>query len=102
MRGADNPAQDANSGAAMERAKVATAAAVDLADLPLPVVLQINALADEFEAIWHSGRRPRIEDFLVGTDRLQHDALLYQLIPLDADYRHHCGELAVPYDYLTR
>ena len=59
----------------MERTRVAIAPFVDLADLPLPAVLQINAVADEFEAIWHSGERPRIEDFLGGTDQLQHDAL---------------------------
>jgi tetratricopeptide (TPR) repeat protein/predicted Ser/Thr protein kinase len=75
---------------------------VDFADLPLPIVMRINALADDFEAAWQAGERPHIEDFLAETDGLGRTALVQQLVPLDADYRRWCEESPLPEEYLPR
>ena len=71
----------------MERAPNVTAASADFADLPLPALLRVNAIADEFEAAWQSGQRPRIESFLAESDAKHRTVLVRQLVLLDADYR---------------
>jgi tRNA A-37 threonylcarbamoyl transferase component Bud32/tetratricopeptide (TPR) repeat protein len=86
----------------MERELVKCEAASGLADLPLPAVLRINSLADDFESAWQSGQRPRIEDFVTGADQRERVALLHQLIPLDADYRRLAGEFPMLDDYMSQ
>ncbi|HEX2477213.1 MAG TPA: hypothetical protein VHK01_20830, partial [Lacipirellulaceae bacterium] len=86
----------------MERELGDWVAASGLVDLPLPVVLRINSLADEFESAWQSGQRPRIEDFVNGADQRERIALLNQLIPLDADYRRLAGEFPLLDDYMSQ
>src|SRR5262245_29142190 len=54
-----------------------------------------------FEGAWQTGRRPRLEDFVVadGEERL---ALLRELLRLDVDYRCRAGEGPCPEEYQRR
>jgi tetratricopeptide (TPR) repeat protein/predicted Ser/Thr protein kinase len=86
----------------MDRVFEECVTASGLADLPLPAVLRINSLADEFEFAWQSGQRPHIDDFVNGANQRERVALLHQLIPLDADYRRLAGESPLLDDYVSQ
>jgi WD40 repeat protein len=65
-------------------------------------VVAADQVCDAFEAAWRAGQRPRVEDCLGGAAGPERDALLAELIPLDAEYRRRHGEAPAPGDYAAR
>ncbi len=74
--------------------------------LPSPLGRQVNEVCDRFEAQWkaatQTGRRPRIEDFLVDALPSQRGPLLRELVLMDVDYRRLAGEQPCIEDYGPR
>jgi tetratricopeptide (TPR) repeat protein/tRNA A-37 threonylcarbamoyl transferase component Bud32 len=71
---------------------------------PLPVSgsRRLDSACDRFEAAWHAGTRPALEDFLgdpAGPERL---ALVRELVVLDIFYRRQYGQDCCPEDYTAR
>ena len=57
----------------------------------------IDAAADRFERRWNTGPdRPRIEDFLAGTDPSQRARLLEELVRVECERRRAGGEQPAP------
>src|ERR1051325_7907591 len=52
----------------------------------------VDAICDLFEAAWHSGQAPRIEDFLPRADLLQQDMLFRELLLAEWDLRRRQGQ----------
>jgi serine/threonine-protein kinase len=72
----------------MDRGSVNQEHPGELAELPLPVVLAIDELADDFEAAWHAGGEPSVDDFqsrLGVTSSAARAALLDHLVRLEAE-----------------
>ena len=59
---------------------------------PLALARQVDAVCARFEAVWQSGGRPRLEDYLAGATEPERTALLHDLIPLEVEYRYRGGE----------
>ena len=60
-------------------------------DLPASLAVQLDRLADRFEAAWRSGERPQIEDFLADANAPRRDALA-ELLLLEWELRDAAGE----------
>ena len=52
----------------------------------------LDALVDEFDAAWHAGGSPSIDEFLNRFTGQNHDQLLEQLLPIDIEYRLKSGK----------
>src|SRR5262245_38750034 len=64
---------------------------------------QIDQVCQAFESAWHSGERPRVEDFLpADTPNEVRTALLRELVLLDAHYRAKAGEKPSSAEYQQR
>ena len=63
---------------------------------------RIDCVCERFEDAWQSGKRPRLEDYLIEVDELERAHLLRELIALDIDYRRQLGEKPVASDYQDR
>ena len=65
---------------------------------PPGAMAQIGLVCQRFEAAWHEGGKPRIEEYLEGSTEADRPALLYHLLLLDLDLRRKnhetpsCGE----------
>jgi hypothetical protein len=59
----------------------------------------VDEVADQFEAAWQSLRPPRIADYLAGADCPRREAVLVELVKLDAAYRRRLGEKRQVEDY---
>lgn len=73
----------------------------DRAGASLAVLQRVDSVCDEFEELWKSGTRPRIEDFLNDTN-VPTATLLSELVPLDVDYRQRRGEAPSLREYSDR
>jgi WD40 repeat protein/tetratricopeptide (TPR) repeat protein/tRNA A-37 threonylcarbamoyl transferase component Bud32 len=62
----------------------------------------IDALCDQFEKGWRTGRRPRIEECLAELPAACRPALLSELLILELAYRHQAGEQPEPAEYHGR
>src|SRR5687768_7123597 len=51
----------------------------------------VDAICDVFEAAWHAGQEPRVEDFLPRGDLAQQDVLLRELLLAEWDLRRRHG-----------
>jgi formylglycine-generating enzyme required for sulfatase activity/serine/threonine protein kinase len=71
---------------------------------PLPPELgrRIDEVCNRFEAAWRGDPPPRLEDFLGGWQGPELQALLRELVPLDADYHRARGHDCSPGDYQGR
>jgi eukaryotic-like serine/threonine-protein kinase len=74
----------------------------DLPDLTPALVRRLEEACDRFEACWHAGGRPRLEDFLPADRDGLYPVLLRELVVLDAFYRRQAGERPCPADYQGR
>src|SRR5262245_44506940 len=73
-----------------------------VSQLPPELVMRVKDLCDRFENDWVTGRRPRLEDFLVSPDATEYKTLLQKLVFLDARYRRQAGEIPRAADYSER
>jgi WD40 repeat protein len=62
----------------------------------------VDRVCTQFERDWQAGRQPRVEDYLAGTEGAERDALLRELVPLEAEYRRRRGESPQPEEYARR
>jgi tetratricopeptide (TPR) repeat protein len=71
---------------------------------PVPFTLaeRINRACDDFEADWRAGRRPRIEDRLVGVTGPARAALVSELLAVELHRRRRAGERPAAGEYLPR
>jgi RNA polymerase sigma factor (TIGR02999 family) len=60
--------------------------AADFDSVTWNLLRDINDRCNRFEAVWRSGGRPKIEDFLVGLDPDARAAVLDELQAIDAEY----------------
>jgi serine/threonine-protein kinase len=74
----------------------------DPPDLAPALVRRLEEACDRFEASWHSGGRPRLDDFLTAERDDLYPVLLRELVSLDAYYRRRAGEQPCPADYQER
>jgi serine/threonine protein kinase/tetratricopeptide (TPR) repeat protein len=74
---------------------------LDLNELPPALALQLEHACSRFEAMWRSGERPRLEDFLADADDELAPILLRELVLLDLHYRRQAGERPNAADYST-
>lgn len=61
-------------------------------ELPLSMVQKVDGICTQFEAVWKSGKPPRIEDYLESLAGQERAEVLRELIPLDIHYRRKRGE----------
>ena len=61
--------------------------------------LNLDQLADEFEKVWRTNRRPELAAFLRRVDSAQMSRLAELLIPLDIEYRVKAAETVLVEDY---
>jgi tetratricopeptide (TPR) repeat protein len=64
--------------------------------------LDLEHACDRFEAVWRSGGRPRVEDFLEGVPADRRAALVRELVLLDRDHRRLAGESPAADEYRAR
>lgn len=62
---------------------------------------KIDDICTDFDAAWHKGLNPRIEDFLVGQDDLR-SRLLYELLHVELEYRTRFGHVPSIEEYQQR
>src|SRR5688572_14399493 len=67
---------------------------------PSPFALEINRVADEFEAEWKAGRRQDPQAFLLRLPEAARRALLVELVRVEVEYRRKAGEAASEAQYL--
>jgi tetratricopeptide (TPR) repeat protein len=72
------------------------------ANLTLDALRQIEDICTGFEQCWRSGKRPRIEDLLVGAIADERSALLRELLAVELEYRMIAGEKPPRREYLAR
>jgi WD40 repeat protein/serine/threonine protein kinase len=60
---------------------------------------QIDQVCDRFEAEWGSGRRPRLEDYLLGIPQSQQGECFLQLMKVDLEWRRGNCETPSPEEY---
>jgi len=65
-------------------------------------LLEIDALADQFESSWRSGEEPRIEEWLAKATPVIHPALLKELLAVEVEFRVRRNETLVIESYLKR
>ena len=53
----------------------------------MPVNDNLDALVDEFDAVWHAGGSPGIGEFLIRFTGQNQEQLLEQLLPIDIEYQ---------------
>jgi formylglycine-generating enzyme required for sulfatase activity len=70
--------------------------------LPLIVLQQIDRVCDSFEAAWHAGLKPRIEDFLGAADVQERTELFRELLAREVELRRKAGENPAPAEYIKR
>jgi serine/threonine protein kinase/WD40 repeat protein len=70
--------------------------------LPTAAGRRVDELADDFEAAWLAGRRPRIDDYLASAEEPARSALLQELIRLEVEYRGRSGEQPTAAEYQAR
>ncbi|MCA9053534.1 MAG: serine/threonine protein kinase, partial [Planctomycetaceae bacterium] len=63
---------------------------------------QIDSIADEFELAFHSGERPRIEEYLARVPVSLRQLLLHELLRIDLEWLQRWGQTVLPQDYLQR
>ncbi|QDU97648.1 bifunctional serine/threonine-protein kinase/formylglycine-generating enzyme family protein [Lignipirellula cremea] len=63
---------------------------------------QLDLIADEFEAAWRSGERPRIEDYLERLSVAQRGELFEELLAVEVELRRAAGETVAAEQYQTR
>jgi serine/threonine-protein kinase len=66
------------------------------------VLNRIDSICDRFEAVWESGSRPKIEDFLGEPAHADREALLGELLAAEFDARRRLGEWPAPGEYHSR
>jgi serine/threonine protein kinase len=69
---------------------------------PLSAALRVDQACLRFEAAWREGGRPRIEDYLDDATGTEREALLRELIRLEAELRGRVGEQPTTEDYRAR
>src|SRR3954470_21352314 len=57
---------------------------------------------DRFEAAWRAGQRPRIEDYLAEAPEPERPGLLRELLAVELELGHHCGEQPTLQEYHAR
>jgi WD40 repeat protein/serine/threonine protein kinase len=72
-----------------------------LDDLSDEAVQRLDEACCRFEEDWRAGRRPRLGDFLAGTEGSERLALLRELLRLEVDYRRRAGEGPARAEYET-
>src|SRR5271165_4946731 len=70
--------------------------------LPLTVLQEIDRVCDSFEAAWHAGLRPRIEDYLNVTSLEYRTELFGELLACEVELRKKAGESPQAADYVPR
>jgi hypothetical protein len=70
--------------------------------LPLSGSRRVDSACDRFEAAWHAGAPPRLEDFLGAPAHPERAALLRELVVLDIFYRRQLGRECRVEDYTAR
>jgi serine/threonine-protein kinase len=66
------------------------------------MMVRVDEVCDQFEAVWKEGGRPRIEDYLGTATGAEHSALLRELLLVELAYRNRCGESPIPQEYHQR
>src|SRR5438045_1730496 len=62
----------------------------------------LDRACDRFEAAWRAGERPRIEEYLGGTEGAERAVRARELIAIDLHWRARAGERATAGEYLER
>jgi WD40 repeat protein len=75
---------------------------VSEADSPAALARLVDRVCTQFERDWQAGRQPRVEDYLSGASSVEREALLRELVPLEADYRRRRRESPRPEEYAGR
>jgi len=70
--------------------------------LPLTVLQEIDRVCDSFEAAWHAGLKPRIEDYLNVTTLEYRTVLFGELLAREVELRKKAGESPEAVDYVPR
>ncbi len=70
--------------------------------LSLDSALQIDRVCDTFEKSWIAGKRPMIEDSLLGTAAELRRELLLELVQIELFHRRRMGESPIASDYIAR
>jgi tetratricopeptide (TPR) repeat protein len=70
--------------------------------LPTSALLRVDILCARFEDVWRTGGRPRLEEFLNGTQGAERTELLRELLRLERYYRQGLGELVDAQEYEER
>jgi len=70
--------------------------------LPLTVLQEIDRVCDSFEAAWHAGLKPRIEDYLNVTTLEYRTELFGELLAREVELRKKAGESPQAADYVPR
>ena len=70
--------------------------------LPLTVLQEIDRVCDSFEAAWHAGLKPRIEDYLHVTTLEYRTELFGELLAREVELRKKAGESPEAADYAPR
>ncbi|MGZ3393373.1 MAG: serine/threonine-protein kinase [Isosphaeraceae bacterium] len=70
--------------------------------LPLTVLQEIDRVCDSFEAAWHAGQKPRIEDYLNVTTLEYRTELFGELLAREVELRKKAGESPEAADYAPR
>jgi eukaryotic-like serine/threonine-protein kinase len=63
---------------------------------------RVDALCDQFEAVWRNGPAPRIEDYLPEVETVERAALLRELVALERELRRKRGERPDAQEYCDR
>ncbi|MCA9005233.1 MAG: protein kinase [Planctomycetaceae bacterium] len=66
------------------------------------MLIEIDAVADRFEAEWAASHRPLIEDWICQFDSSLQPQLLAELIAIELEWRSNCGEAPLPEEYRNR
>jgi WD40 repeat protein len=75
---------------------------LSLADVPLAVARQIEAVCDAFEAAWTRQEQPIIETYLGQMDEAAREPLLGELVALEVHHRRAAGQQPESAEYLAR
>lgn len=70
--------------------------------LPLTVLQEIDRVCDSFEAAWHAGLKPRIEDYLHVATLEYRTELFEELLEREVELRKKAGESPQAADYVQR
>jgi Tfp pilus assembly protein PilF len=70
--------------------------------LSLATVKRIDEVCERFEAVWHTGPAPRLEDFLGAAQAWEREALLRELLRVEVDCRQRQGNVPAVDDYAQR